>query len=94
MQGSHPLFFPCSLFMLLYFPVLLSGTRLLLAGCCYHKCQACMERCNLSSHHGRPGEPTVLRHSVQINRRVQDAAAELGERSKDDNIPPPAHLCC
>lgn len=44
MQGSHPPF-SCPLFVILYISVLVSGSRLLLAGCRYHKCQACMERC-------------------------------------------------
>lgn len=66
MQGSHPLV--CPLFMLLYGSLHVSGTRLLLAGCGCHKCQACTERCNLSSRHGRPVEPTVLLHTAGESR--------------------------
>lgn len=62
MQGSHPLI--CPLFIFLYSSLHVSGTRLLLAGCGCHKCQACMERCNLSSRHGRPVKPTVLLHTA------------------------------
>lgn len=93
MQGFHPLFC-CPLFVILCISVPVSGTRLLPADCWYHKCQACMERCNLSSHPRRPVEPTVLLHTVQISRRGQDAAADMEapwnrqHRNTDHNIWP------
>lgn len=73
MLGSHP---PSFFF---FFGSLLCSrfSCLPLAGCWHHKCQACTERCNLSSRRRRPVEPTVRRRAEQIDRRAGAAAAEM-----------------